>query len=365
MRTNGVKRPGLLGAIILGSALAAILIAVFCITYRSPAPLPTRLAKLVHDLRAEVPVYYSFIYRLSPKVRAVWVPGWLLTRARQEAERISWQRVQAMYGLGQMGTNVWPAIPTLLAALENRDLQIRYGAAVVLGRIHADQAADFERLKHRLRNRERPADVLAMLLTERDEYARPYRQEIKGFALAGLAALGPGARSQLGTMLEIAKTKENDHELRAKTLGTVYSVGSAGKNESAVLKQLFQDPEEWSDVRGAAVHALAGVASDDPQLQPLLRQALGDSHALVRIAAAQTLWELGAPATEVLPVLTEALGHKLASVRVAALKALAGMGKAARPTESAVRGLLSDEKEPVRLAAKAALASMGLKGVAR
>ena len=81
---------------------------------------------------------------------------------------------------------------------------------------------------------------------------------------------------------------------------------------------------------------------------------------MVRIAAAEALWQLGSPAAEVLPVLADALGHKLASVRLAALKAVTRMGKAAQPIASAVRALLSDEKEPVRSAATAALAKMGL-----
>ena len=53
MRTHGVKRLGLLGAIIVGSALAAILIAVICFANRSPAPPPELLGKLVHYLRAK------------------------------------------------------------------------------------------------------------------------------------------------------------------------------------------------------------------------------------------------------------------------------------------------------------------------
>jgi hypothetical protein len=43
---------------------------------------------------------------------------------------------------------------------------------------------------------------------------------------------------------------------------------------------------------------------------------LGDEHGLVRVAAAETLWELGGPAAEVLSVLNGALGHKLATVRL-------------------------------------------------
>jgi HEAT repeat protein len=161
-------------------------------------------------------------------------------------------------------------------------------------------------------------------------------------------------------VLEILKSKDEEHEMRAMALEVIRSIGSIGNASMSLLKQVFQDPEEWPDVRAAAARALAGVAPGDRQLQPLLRQALGDSPGLVRVAAAESLWQLGAPATEVLPVLTGALGHKLATVRVAALKAVAALGKAAQPAATAVRGLLSDEKEPVRRAATVALASMGL-----
>jgi HEAT repeat protein len=260
-----------------------------------------------------------------------------------------------------MGTNVWPAIPALLKALESRDPSIRYVAAEVLGRAKADQAPEFERLKPRLRNQERPADVFGFLLTGRDEFQHRYGQDFRCFALTGLAALGPGARSRLGMMLEILRSKDEDNEVRVKASEVIHSVGLVGDEGVSVLKHVFQDPEEWPVVRAGAARALAGVTPRDPQVQPLLRQALGDSAGLVRVAAAETLWGLGAPAAEVLPVLTGALGHKLATVRLAALRSLAGMGKAAQPVANALRALLSDEKEPVRRAAAAALASMGLK----
>ena len=356
-RSGGRRLAGAIGIVL---ALVAILLAGFCIISRVPAPLPGQLRKPVHDLRAEVPFYYAWINRMLATGRAAWIPGRLIGLSATEANRFSERRRQALWKLDGMGTNVWPAIPLLLKSLESRDLAIRYSAAEVLGRIRADQAPVFEQLKPRLRNKERPADVLNHLLTGRDEFGRWHGREVRCFALAGLAALGPGARSRLGTVLDILKSKDEEHEMRAKALEVIRSIGSLGDADVSMLKQVFQDPEEWPDVRAAAARALAGVAPGDPQLQPMLRQALGDSPGLVRVAAAETLWQLGAPATEVLPVLTGALGHKLATVRVAALKAVGGMGLAAQPAATSVRGLLSDEKEPVRHAATAALASMGL-----
>jgi HEAT repeat protein len=342
------------------AVLVAILVGALCFSSRSPAPLPGPLRKPVHDLRAEVPFYYAWINRLFATGRASWMPGRLVSLAGTEADRVSERRAQATWKLGEMGTNVWPAIPVLLKTLENRDLPIRYSAAAVLSRIRADQAPGFEQLKLRLRNKERPADALNYLLTGRDEFGRWHGLEVRCFALAGLAALGPGARSRLGTVLEILKSKDDDHEMRAKALEVIRSIGSIGNAGVSLLKQVFQDREEWPDVRAAAARALAGVAPSDTQLPPLLRQALGASPGLVRVAAAETLWQLGAPTAEVLPVLTGALGHKLATVRVGALKAVAGMGKTAQPAATAVRGLLSDENEPVRRAATVAQASMGL-----
>jgi HEAT repeat protein len=363
MRSTGVNRFGLPGVIVIGVAFAAIIVAASYTALRAPAPLPAGLEKLARNLRAEAPFYYAFVNRMPARTKAAWMPGWLVQRAGREADLAAERRGQAMRQLGQMGTNAWPAIPVLLKTLGSGNLYTRYAAAQVLARIRADQAPAFEQFRVLLRNKERPADVLTMLLTGRDEYARRYTQAVRRFALLGLAFLGPGARSRLGTMLEIAKTPEEDHEIRAMALGVVYAVGSAGTGCAPVLKQFFEDGEEWPDVRAAAVRALAGVSANDPALQPLLRHALGDSHGLVRIAAAEALWESRVPTAEVLPVLTEALGHKLASVRVASLKALASMGKAARPAATSVRGLLFDEKEPVRLAAKVALAGMGLKSV--
>ena len=346
----------------IAPALVAVLIAAVYFCERSPAPLEPRLRKRVHDLRADVPAYYAWIIKLYSTRKATWLPDRLVKRAYAEAERLSDRRGRAGYELCGMGTNAWAAIPALLKALQSRNLEIRYTAAVMLGRIKADQAPEFERLILCLRNQERPADVFGFLLTGPDESGRRHRQDVRCFALTCLTAMGPGARSQLGMMLEILKSKEEDNEIRVKAAEVICSVGSAGDGGVAILKQIFQDPEEWPVVRAGAARALAGAAPDDPQLRSLLRPALRNSPALVRIAAAETLWQLGAPAAEVLPVLAEALGHKLASVRLAALKAVTRMGRAAQPIASAVRALLSDEKEPVRQAATAALASMRSKG---
>jgi HEAT repeat protein len=289
------------------------------------------------------------------------VPNRLVLLVNAEVDRVTERRDQARRELGRMGTNAWPAIPFLLDILERQDLYTRYATAEALAKIRADQAPEFERLKPRLRNQTRLAEVFGVLLTGSDESGPRHGREVRCFALAGLAALGPGARSRLGMVVEITKAQDEDHEIRALALEMIRSVGSPGDDAVSLLKQRFQDREEWPDVRAAAIRALADVAPGDPQYRPLLREALRDSPGLVRIAAAETLWQLGSPAAEVLPVLADALAHKLASVRLAALKAVTCMGKAAQPIASAVRALLSDEKEPVRQAAAAALASMGLK----
>jgi HEAT repeat protein len=353
----------LLRAVTIGivPALVAVLIAITYFRERSPAPLEPRLGKLVHDVRADVPVYHAWIIRMFSARKAAWVPDRWVKRAYAEAERASARRGRAASELWGMGTNAWAAIPALLQALKSRNPEIRYTAAVVLGRIKAGQAPEFDWLKPCLRDQERPADVFGFLLTGQDEFSHRWEQDIRCFALTGLTAMGPGARSKLGMMLEILRSKEEDNEIRVKASEVIYSIGPAGEGGVAVLKQIFQDPEEWPVVRAGAARALAGAAPSDPQLRSLLRPALGNSPALVRIAAAETLWQLGSPAAEVLPVLAEGLGHKLATVRLAALKAVTRMGKAAQPIASAVRTLLSDEKEPVRQAAAATLASMGLK----
>lgn len=358
---NRQRNRWLLLAVTIGIApmLVAVVILAVYIREPSPAPLEPRLGKLVHDLQAEIPFHYSLVNKMPPALKAALVPNRLVRLARNEANRVAGPRDQARRELGRMGTNAWPAIPLLLKTLLRQDLPTRYAAAKVLAHIKADQAPEFERLKPGLSNRARPADVFGLLLTGNDESGLRNGREIRCFALAGLAALGPGARSRLGMVIEVAKSKDEDHEMRAMALEVIRSVGSLGKGTEFFLKQLFQDREEWPDVRAAAIRALTDAAPGDPQLRSLLRQALGDSPGLVRIAAAEALWQLGSPAAEVLPVMADALGHKLASVRLAALKAVTRMGKAAQPIASAVRALLSDEKEPVRQAATAALASMG------
>ena len=54
----------------IAPALVAVLLAAAYFRERSPAPLEPRLRKLVHDLRADVPVYHVWIIRKSATGKA-------------------------------------------------------------------------------------------------------------------------------------------------------------------------------------------------------------------------------------------------------------------------------------------------------
>jgi HEAT repeat protein len=157
--------------------------------------------------------------------------------------------------------------------------------------------------------------------------------------------------------MEIAKSKE-DYELRVLAIVALARIGSEQKQCVALFRGILLDGDEWPEVRAAAVTALAAAVPKAAETRNLLHSMLHDERALVRLAAASSLWNLKMPASEVLPTLTALLSHKLISARIGALKAVADMGSAARPSRSEVERLMSDENESVRREAATALKSM-------
>lgn len=336
--------------------LVAILIAVAVTAafYLSrPHYGPGRLDLALRDLFAKVPWYYVEIDKAEARARrsgrTSWVPGVLARHAARAEFQGGQLRSQARMELIAMGKIAWPAIPALMNALHERDPSIRVMAADVLAKVKANESPIFEKLKPGLKDDERAAQAFRWLLKGNDEFGRPYDRR---FALMGLAACGPAARVALPEMLELAQGKQQEgHDLRVSALAAIDALGSEAKGTLPALKQIIRDPEEWPEVRAAAVSATAAIAPNNADLIALLQPLLADERSLVRIAAANALIER-VPPDALLPILTNALSHKLPTIRRAALDALARLGRPARPARPAIENLLSDENESVREAAK-------------
>ncbi len=253
-----------------------------------------------------------------------------------------------------MGTNAWPVVPALIEALDDSNSSVGMAASSVLTRIRAIEHPEWSRLGKRLSGRGRSVPVFRYLLTGRDEFSQPYDLAHRRFGLIGLAAVGPEAGQAIPDVVKVLTSKE-DYEVWPVAIVTLRRIGGDVMEIVPFQKRVLQDYEAWPNVRASAVRVLALAVPEDPETPNVLREALQDEKALVRLTAASELWRLNAPAEKVLPTLTALLSHKLATIRTDALNAISEMGSAAQPVRSEVARLTSDDNKIVRQAAEAAL----------
>jgi len=300
------------------------------------------LEQLLTNLRAEPPVEYE-------EDRLVQSEQTPVAELRMDMER--WSAVET---LARMGTNAWPAVPSLAAALKYPNLSVGIAAASVLARIQVDEHPEWGGLQEALDDDANAASLFRYLLSGRDRFGQGFDRVHRRFALVGLAGVGPLAKDSVPDLVRLIQTKE-DCELWVPAALALGSIGTAGKEFVPSLQRFLQDQDEWPKIRVAAAQALAAVVPEQPDTRLLLRHALEDERSLVRIGAARALWRLNAPAEEVLLTLTALLGHKLVSIRIAALDGIADLGSSAQASRAAVERLISDQDESVRRAALAAL----------
>jgi HEAT repeat protein len=103
------------------------------------------------------------------------------------------------------------------------------------------------------------------------------------------------------------------------------------------------------------------VQSIDPEraVAKLAELVTRDPYPVVRLAAVEALWRLGAPAVAAVGTLTRALMDPQAYVRRAAALTLGSLGSAAGSAVMPLTGSLSDVNPGVREAAAAALRKIG------
>ncbi len=338
---------------ILALAFFSVLIWILFVSGARSAKAPGSV--LVADLVAGRPFYYSVIYH---KPFRFIVPASWFQKEHLASFEIEQRRQTAARKLGEMKTNAWPYVPALLKAVDHEDVSIGYAAAGTLVHIEADQHPEWQNFQKALLGRANAARVFQYLLTGSGYlHGGGIRHDVahRRFGILGLAAIGPAIPTAPGTLIEVIKSGDEPHELRAVAvvgLGQMRTKDSATVN---LLRQILLDAQEWPDVRGSAALALVRASPDAPDTRVLLRQALLDDHALVRLGAVRGLWALGVPAPELLPTLAALLEHKLVTVRVGALGAISDIGSAALPLRAGVERLTAEDDARLRSAAVLAL----------
>jgi HEAT repeat protein len=170
--------------------------------------------------------------------------------------RRGWRRATAAFALGDMGSA--RAVPQLIAAMDDRDREVRTAAARSLGRLDAVSAAP------------RLVEALASGAVPR--------------AVAGqaLIAIGPAAATELHPLL--SSPDESMRRAAAEVLGLI-----GGGAEAPLLAAAAMDPA--AEVRGAALRALGKVGGKAES--GVVREALDDRVPFVRTAAAHAAAGMG------------------------------------------------------------------------
>jgi HEAT repeat protein len=227
-----------------------------------------------------------------------------------------------------------PAIPALAKALKNSDANVRSYAAYVLGRIGAEAKTALPQL--------------VPLLKDSDANVRSNAAD----ALEGIGAEGKTALPQLVPLL-----KDSDANVRSSAASALGSLGAEAKTALPQLVPLLKDSD--ADVRSNAAYALGRIGAKAktgvPQLVPLLK----DSDANVRINAAYALARIGAEAKTGVPQLVPLLKDSDANVRSNAADALARIGAEAKTALPQLVPLLKDSDANVRISVASALGRIG------
>jgi HEAT repeat protein len=157
--------------------------------------------------------------------------------------------------------------------------------------------------------------------------------------------------------LLLPRAEDEDDRVRRAVADALGALGMPDGIEA--LFTLAKDPE--AKVRAAALPALGGMPAsgyESARRLDVLRAALFEAEASVRVSAANTLWAQRVNAGDAVPELLKALrDDKEASVRAPAVSALGATGDKA--AHAAVRRAVDDPDVSVRAAAVNALADFG------
>jgi HEAT repeat protein len=227
--------------------------------------------------------------------------------------------------MGKQGT----ATPLLLAALDDKDPNIRSAAIESLGEVGAGASAAVPRLSEFLKG-----------------------QGERAVVIQALGRIGPGASAAVPVLIQELRTAHHgDRESAAEALGRI------GAAEAVhALADATRDPV--ADVRWYALNALARVGLESPEAMEALRWALHeDRHEYVRRAATDAI--LRRSKAEALAILGEGLSSPRWGTRAACLEGLGRLGAEAAPALPKLRQALSDEDRDVRRAAAEATGRIG------
>lgn len=217
----------------------------------------------------------------------------LVTLLKSEEPEV---RYKAARSLQKLGPTAEPAIPPLIAALNDLGAPTKY---------------DVQYLGPRVRNA----------------------------ASDALASIGRPAVPAL-----IKALRDKDPATRAMAADTLAKLGPVANTSFAELSRTLNDPESW--IRDSAVAAIARVGAAPQVVVPLLEQKYrrADKDDYIRVSILESLANADPQATMVIPLLIEALGDSDGDVMAAAARTLGSYKNKARPAVNALNKALTTTK---------------------
>jgi HEAT repeat protein len=280
-----------------------------------------------------------------------------LVRQLKNQNHGSFLRIKAARGLRDLGAKSKPAIPALIAALNDREYAVGFFAARALVKLGPSAVAG-----------------LAEALKNENERVRTE-------AVRVLGEIGPQAEPAIPSLTRMLKGEDASASLEAGL-----ALSRIGPSGIRVLIEALSDQRDF--VRRNAAHGL-GKPDHATAAIPALIEALKDSDSSVREAAAQALGSIGQPAIlslndalkdedkvvrdgalralvvirplekAVIPLLIDGVKNPDKSVRISALTMLARIPTEAKVTVPALVEALKDQNADVRSAAAGALGAIG------
>jgi HEAT repeat protein len=172
--------------------------------------------------------------------------------------------------------------------------------------------------------------VLVQALKDKTKAPSPGEASVAEAAASSLGGLGPRAASALPALFDILKGQEYENLLRHTVIMALPRIGNASVTVPRLV-QVVQDKSQ-GEFRGAAAGILAQFGPSARQAVPALIEALKEKDAReqkvaekLQLGAIYTLGEIGPPARAAMPILTALRADKATSkeVRQCCVEALA------------------------------------------
>jgi HEAT repeat protein len=278
-------------------------------------------------------------------------------------------RMAAAQALGRIGADAAKSVPELIKRLGDDDPQVRLAAAEALGRIgqkavpglivamNAGNPVFLQSVVEALARVGQPA-VPALVETLEDEAQSLLARQ---HAAKALARIGNGKNNVVPPLLK--RLEDGNSLVRIAVVEALGNLGPQAGDAAAPLLALIDDRDEDDLVREYAITALARVASDAPDVNARLVEAVADSNSRISGAAVAALMEIRARDRQVTPVslLAGQLRDADPALRLAAANRLADLGPYGREAVPALAGTLGDDASGVelRIAVARALGMIG------